>query len=1260
MTVSTANITFPSSGTMIFNQDDAVSAAITVSGTYPTLTGPLTIQVGGSNTNNGPVTISGVISDGGHGYSITKTSNGTNILGSANTYTGGTTVSAGMLTANVTGSLGSGALSIASGALVTLPNGTTETVAGLFTNGVRGVAGTYGGTFSSATYKNGTYFPGSTTGTLTALSGTANAYKITAASGTPAGGASDALTIKLVDSAGNTDTTFAGDKTLTFSGLNNAPGGAVPTVTDKTGTPQNLGVSTTISFTNGVSSAGGVLVAYKAEGPVTLAATDGTFSTTTTGGAGASLTVSAGAAASIALTSGNSQSGTVTAALGSPFVVTVTDANGNPKSATSVTFAIATTPVGATGQTLSTTTTTTSGTGQASSTLTLGTKAGAYSVTATSSGLTGSPATFNATGNAGTAAATTVETAANGSGLVVGAQNVTAGNSVTVYAVTRDANGNFVGNPSATWSLQSITGGVVSGDLVAGGASAVFTGHKVGGAIIRAVATFTGNSGVQTVIAGAATATTVETAANGSGLVVGAQNVTAGNTITVYAITRDAQGNFVANPSATWSLQSITGGVVSGDLTPTTGASSTLTGHKVGSATIQAVASGFTGNSGVQTVIAGAASQLVFTSTAVSTTAGVASSAITVQRQDQYNNPNTTDATINLTMSSTSTGTKTFNAASPSIANGSSSTTFTYADTQVGTPTITAHSGSLTDGTQQETVTKATPTISGVMATPSVTYGTTSVILTGTVSATGGASTVYALNGDTVSVTINGHGVNGTVSGGSGGFTITYNDASLATDGVGSSPYTITYGYAGDANLNAAANNTSTSLTVNKASLSITAPTIASKPYDGTATAGAVTVGTISGEANGEVVTATATAADYSSANAGSYPNDTVTYTLHNGTGLAANYSLANGSATGTITALAVQLSGTRVYDGTTTADYSILSVANKVGSDTVNVASGSGTLAGANAGSEAISSLGTLLLGNNTAGNYTLSGASGSVTIGKASTTSGVTTSGSPVNLGTSVTFTDTLTLTSGAGTPTGNVRFRDGTAAKGTNALNGSAVATFSISSLTSGEHVISAEYAGDANFYGSTNVVAQIINQPPGTVNHNPTPGTHNLSTSMNTPLTFSASALARLDTDPDGDSLTITAVNSPSAQNGTITLSANIITYTPTTSFVGTDSFTYTISDGFGGTATSTANVTVSLGVATSAFNGIVVAGGVANLRGYGIPNHQYDVQRSPDTSFSSYIIVPGSPVTAAASGIIIFTDTNPPDGGAYYRFAVHTN
>ncbi|MBW3539251.1 MAG: cadherin-like domain-containing protein [Planctomycetes bacterium] len=64
----------------------------------------------------------------------------------------------------------------------------------------------------------------------------------------------------------------------------------------------------------------------------------------------------------------------------------------------------------------------------------------------------------------------------------------------------------------------------------------------------------------------------------------------------------------------------------------------------------------------------------------------------------------------------------------------------------------------------------------------------------------------------------------------------------------------------------------------------------------------------------------------------------------------------------------------------------------------------------------------------------------------------------------------------------------------------------------------------------------------------------------------------------DTDPDFDSLTITAVTQPA--NGTAMNDGLAITYTPNPGFVsGGDSFQYTIDDGFG--STDTATVTISM-------------------------------------------------------------------------------
>ena len=82
-----------------------------------------------------------------------------------------------------------------------------------------------------------------------------------------------------------------------------------------------------------------------------------------------------------------------------------------------------------------------------------------------------------------------VESAASGSGTVVPAQSLAAGTSITVFVITRDASNNFVANVAAdVWSLENIAGGVVAGDLVpaADGKSAVFTGHVIGTANIKA------------------------------------------------------------------------------------------------------------------------------------------------------------------------------------------------------------------------------------------------------------------------------------------------------------------------------------------------------------------------------------------------------------------------------------------------------------------------------------------------------------------------------------------------------------------------------------------------------------------------------------------------------------------------------------------------------------------------------------------------------------------------------------------------------
>lgn len=107
------------------------------------------------------------------------------------------------------------------------------------------------------------------------------------------------------------------------------------------------------------------------------------------------------------------------------------------------------------------------------------------------------------------------------------------------------------------------------------------------------------------------------------------------------------------------------------------------------------------------------------------------------------------------------------------------------------------------------------PSISGIAPSPAITYGASGVTLTGLVSAAG---PVYPADGETVAITINGVSSNAMIAGGEGGFSVVYPTAGL---GVTGSPYTITYAYAGGSNLAAAATDTSTVLTVNKATPAI-------------------------------------------------------------------------------------------------------------------------------------------------------------------------------------------------------------------------------------------------------------------------------------------------------------------------------------------------------------------------------------------------------------------------------------------------------
>jgi VCBS repeat-containing protein len=93
----------------------------------------------------------------------------------------------------------------------------------------------------------------------------------------------------------------------------------------------------------------------------------------------------------------------------------------------------------------------------------------------------------------------------------------------------------------------------------------------------------------------------------------------------------------------------------------------------------------------------------------------------------------------------------------------------------------------------------------------------------------------------------------------------------------------------------------------------------------------------------------------------------------------------------------------------------------------------------------------------------------------------------------------------------------------------------------------------------------------------VNHAPVANNDSFTNSMNLKLTVPFTVLLTNDSDPDGDTLTVTSVSTNTTQGGKTTVTTTNLTFTPATNYAGTDTFIYTISDGHGGSSTGIVSV-----------------------------------------------------------------------------------
>ena len=235
-----------------------------------------------------------------------------------------------------------------------------------------------------------------------------------------------------------------------------------------------------------------------------------------------------------------------------------------------------------------------------------------------------------------------------------------------------------------------------------------------------------------------------------------------------------------------------------------------------------------------------------------------------------------------------------------------------------------------------------------------------------------------------------------------------------------------------------------------------------------------------------------------------------------------------------------------------------------------------------------------------------------------------------------------DTLTVTGVSAPSNGTVSLNGGTVTfTPTTGYTGSAGFTYAIS---------------DGNGGTASATVALTVtpppNQPPVAVNDS------GFTTAQNTPLALATSALTANDTDPDGDTLTVTAVSAPS--NGTVSLNGSTVTFTPTTGYSGSAGFTYAISDGRGGTASATVSLTV-----TPAPNQPPVA---TNDSGF-VAQYETplilatatllanDTDPNGDTLTVTGVSAPSNGTVSLGSGTVTFTPTSGYSGPAGFTYAI---
>jgi len=279
---------------------------------------------------------------------------------------------------------------------------------------------------------------------------------------------------------------------------------------------------------------------------------------------------------------------------------------------------------------------------------------------------------------------------------------------------------------------------------------------------------------------------------------------------------------------------------------------------------------------------------------------------------------------------------------------------------------------------------------------------------------------------------------------------------------------------------------------------------------------------------------------------------------------------------------------------------------------------------------------------------NYSITMVDGTLTVNQALTDGLVAVSDNPAVPGDPLVLLMSLNVVApGAGTPTGTVQFTTNGVPLGAPVALSAGVASLTNSTLPVGTYTVSAAYAGDGNFVGTTNTlpVTLVLNTPP-------VAGADSIERYPLAGVKVEVATLLTNDTDADGDLLTLDSVDAVSVAGGTISQSNGWIHYTPPVGYTNADSFNYTIVDGRGGSAVGTVSVNIKDDQGLTDNVSIEdLGGGSYRVQFVGVPGRQYVIQYSDGLEPPSWTDL--TTVTADDQGRGETIDT--PPGGGLTRF-----